>query len=235
MLYPRLVAARFVRRDNRFRVTVRVDGSETSAHLANSGRLTELLRAGAPVWLIPRRRPGRRTPFDLALVWGGDCLVSVDARIPNRLFAESLARGWPDGRQVNRVQPEIRLGKSRLDFVLGDRERWWIEVKSVTLVRGREALFPDAPTQRGTRHVQELCHLATQGSRAAIVFIVQRPDAVRFAPHRRADPILAQALRQAHEAGVEVRAYRCRVSLRGIRIDREIPVVGIRTIGPAGS
>lgn len=221
-----LVAGRFARRDNRFRVTVEVDGEPVAAHLPNSGRLTELLTPGRACWLEPFDSPRRKTDFDLKLVEYAGVLVSVDARLPNPLFAEALEesrlapfQGWTG------FEREVRLGESRLDFRLtAPTGAMWVEVKSVTLVEEGLARFPDAPTARGTRHVGELADVVREGGRTAIAFVVQRPDARSFAPHDEADPAFGTALREAAHAGVDVYAWTCMVSRRAIAIAGQIPV-----------
>jgi sugar fermentation stimulation protein A len=134
------------------------------------------------------------------------------------------------------VAREVKQGRSRLDFLLWHRgEPVLVEVKSATLVEGRRALFPDAPTERGTRHIRELTALARQGRRASVVFVVQRSDARRLAPHAGNDPAFATALSEAARAGVKVRAYVCRVTRRGAslvgRIPVELPASRARRIG----
>jgi sugar fermentation stimulation protein A len=225
---PPLIPGRFVRRDNRFRATVEVEGESVAAHLPNSGRLTELLTPGRACWLAQFDDPRRKTRFDLTLVEHPHTLVSVDARLPNALFAEALAAGGLEPfRAYDRSEREVRLGESRIDFRLGGAAGvCWVEVKSVTLVDepGRVARFPDAPTARGARHVRELTAAVSRGQQAAVVFVVQRADALRFAPHDRADADFGSALREAADAGVGVYAWTCGVSLWAIAIDRQIPV-----------
>lgn len=213
--------AQFLRRDNRFRATIVLDGEAVAAHVPNSGRLGELLIPGQPVWLAPQGRQGRRTSYDLVLVGCDGALVSIDARLPNRLFAEACLSGrLPEFSGYTRLTPEVRRGDSRLDFLLeNDTRRCWVEAKSCTLVENGIALFPDAPTLRGQRHLYELARAATAGDRAAVIFIVQRPDALAFAPHPSADPEFGKWLRAAVQAGVEVRAYRCQVSEEHISLD----------------
>ncbi|MHB1316987.1 MAG: DNA/RNA nuclease SfsA [Anaerolineae bacterium] len=225
MKLPALVSGTFVQRDNRFRATVTVDGVTRSAHIANSGRLGELLVAGKRVWLAPERSPARRTPYDLLLVEHTGTLVSVDAQLPNRLWAEYLHdRGWQQD-EILSLASERRFGSSRLDFCLDTRSgRTWMEVKSVTLVVGGVALFPDAPTIRGARHVRELAHAIAQGEQGAVVFVVQRADADAFAPHVQADPLFARALTEARNQGITVLAYTCQVGLEQVMIDHAIPV-----------
>ena len=223
---PPLGAGRFVRRDNRFRVAVEVAGEVVAAHLPNSGRLTELLTPGRPWWLAAFDNPRRKTRYDLALVAYAGVLVSVDARRPNGLVAEALAAGrLAPFSGYAQVEREMRRGTSRLDFRLsGEAGTCWVEAKSVTLVEDGVARFPDAPTLRGTRHVRELTRIAAGDEQAVVVFIVQRPDAVSFRPHREADPAFATALREAAEAGVGIHAWSCQVSGREIAIGRELPV-----------
>jgi sugar fermentation stimulation protein A len=231
MDFGKLVAGTFLRRDNRFRVQVKIEGQREVAHLPNSGRLGELLVPGRHVWLSPvdlQTRPHRRTAFDLALVEYSGRLVSVDARLPGKLIGRALEQGQLNGfERYAVVQREVRLGNSRIDYRLqteSNAPRCWIEVKSVTLVEDSTAMFPDAPTLRGQRHVRELMDAVKNGERAAIVFVVQRDDPKRFEPHDQADPEFARTLRKANMAGVEVYAWRCRVTRKAIDLAGTIPV-----------
>jgi sugar fermentation stimulation protein A len=227
------VPGRFLRRENRFRAAVSVEGADLVAHVPNSGRLTELLVPGRPVWLAlrlrsgqaPRHGEGRRTAGDLLLVEYAGALVSVDARLPGPLCVEALRSGRLAMDGYDHIAAEAPLGASRIDLRLtGPAGVCWVECKSVTLVEGDVARFPDAPTLRGRRHVQELSAAVGAGESAVIVFVVQRPDAAAFAPHHEADPALAAALQEAAARGVAVRAFTCRVTLEAIAIEREIPV-----------
>jgi sugar fermentation stimulation protein A len=251
----RLIPATFVKRDNRFRVTVWVEGHLVWAHLPNSGRLRELLVPGRRVLLAAAQAAERRTAYDLLMVDLDGTLVSVDARMPSLLLYEALrpaqdeALRQPFDRlrrsaqdetpQAGRleafagyaeVRREVTYGQSRLDLVLEggpDGKRCFIEAKSVTLVEDGVALFPDAPTQRGRRHLGELARAKAEGHRATVVFVVQRDDATRFSPHDEADPAFGQALRAAAQAGVEVYAYRCRVSEEEVALNAPLPVAGL--------
>lgn len=226
MRFPPLMPGRFIRRVNRFRVTVRVGQEEVDAHLPNSGRLTELLTPERPCWLKPARSPGRKTDFDLKLVEYADVLVSVDARLPNPLFAEALEEGSvAPFRVCQGFHREVGLEESRIDFRLKMPEGvLWLETKSVTLVENGVALFPDAPTLRGSRHVRALADAVREGSQSAIVFVVQRPDARSFTPYDAADPVFGETLRAAADAGVSLYAWTCEVSKQAIAIAQEIPV-----------
>ncbi|MFO7698896.1 MAG: DNA/RNA nuclease SfsA [Anaerolineae bacterium] len=225
MQLPELVCGTFVQRDNRFRATIMVDGRASSAHVANSGRLGELLVAGKRIWLSPGNSPARRTAYDLLLVEHDGTLVSVDSQLPNHLWAEYLhERGWQHDKVLS-LAAERPYGSSRLDFCVDTQGgRTWMEVKSVTLVVGGRTLFPDAPTVRGARHVGELARAVAQGDKGAVIFVVQRSDAAEFAPHALADPLFASTLTEAHKKGVTIQAYVCQVSLEHVRIDRAIPV-----------
>ena len=218
-----LVEAVFLERLNRFAGRAQVGQRRMLVHIANSGRLQELLQRGNRCYLAPQGGAGRKTRYDLCLVEVGHTLVS--------LVAEALAGGLlPPFRGYNHLQREApwREGglRARLDLLLsGPRGRCVMEVKSVTLVEEGVGLFPDAPTERGRRHLSALMEAARLGYRAALLFVIQREDAQAFAPNGRADPGFARLLHQAPEAGVEAYAFTCRLSLKEIRLNGQVPVV----------
>jgi sugar fermentation stimulation protein A len=242
-----LVEARFVERPNRFLLLCAppaaaavhestpayeglAPGDRFEAHMADPGRLRELLVPGKRVWLR-RATPGpaRRTQWTAVLVESPDgCgLVSVDTTLPNRLIHEALRRHALtefDGWELERT--EVTLGDSRLDFLLrraGGRQLA-LEVKSVTLVEDDVALFPDAVTARGARHVRELTRIAGQQDwEAAILFVLQRPDASRIAAAASIDPAFAAALEAARAAGVRILGRRCHVSLEQLTLGEPVP------------
>lgn len=231
--FGRLVPGLFVSRDNRFRVTVDIDGRRLYAHLPNSGRLGELLTPGRRVWLKPAAPTSlnyRKTAYNLVLVEYAGELVSVDAHLPEKLAARALACGLIDEfKSAARVIPESRLGSHRIDFRLEMSEGEppvWLEVKSVTLVNDGTARFPDAPTVRGRKHLEELARVVESGQRAAVLFVIQR-NAARFSPNDAADPEFGRALRRAAAAGVKVLAWRCRVSMVGIQLTHSVPVCNL--------
>lgn len=222
-----LVPATVVRRLNRFTVEVTVQGRPERAHLANSGRLGELLTPGAACYLARAAAPGRRTSYDCALVEYAGTLVSVDARKPNPLFEEALAEDRLAAFSgYETLRREVLYNGCRIDFRLEapSRPPCLVETKSCTLVAGGVASFPDAPTARGERHVRALIAARVEGLDAAVVWVVQRPDARILRPWAEADPALATALREARAAGVRLLAYRCDVSTSEVRIHGEIPV-----------
>ncbi|MFC2030840.1 DNA/RNA nuclease SfsA [Chloroflexota bacterium] len=223
----RTVEGCLVSRDNRFRVTVDMDGAPVWVHLANSGRLRELLVKGSRCLVVERSGPKRITGYDLCLVEHGGRWVSVDARLPNDLVAEALTRGRIQALAgYHSFRREVSYGRSRLDFELTapDQAPCLVEVKSVTLVAGGLACFPDAVTARGRRHVEELSEAIGSGYRAAVLFVVQRDDASGFRPHDESDPEFGRALRAAARRGLEIYAYGCHVTPGSVRLGRPLPV-----------
>ncbi len=227
MKFPELIPAEFVYRTNRFTAAVHLkQGGAAYAYVPTTGRLTGVLRPGCRVWLSPAVNPQRKTPFNLVLTElesGGLC--SVNASLANRLFSEALADRRISAFQYDRVEREVSFGRSRLDLRLSKGDRTcWIEIKSVTYVEEGVGMFPDAPTARGRRHLDELATLLGQGDRASVVFIAQREDVESFSPYEVIDPDFADKLREVHQVGVEVHAYCCNVSLKEIQVSAEIPV-----------
>jgi sugar fermentation stimulation protein A len=232
MKLPRgLEQASFLARPNRFVARVELAGEETLVHVANTGRLRELLQPGRTVYLSPQPKPERKTRFDLQLValgpGPGERLVSADSRLPPGLVEEAFLAGrLSQFSGYELVRREVTFGDSRLVLeLLGPEERCLIEVKSVTLIEKGVARFPDAPTDRGRRHLRTLMRARVEGHRAAVVFVVQRDDASAFTPTEEPPPAFGDALWEAHDAGVEVYTYRCAVSLSDIGITDEIDVV----------
>ena len=224
-LGPGLVEGRFLTRLNRFAALVEVDGEEALVHVANSGRMHELLVPGYRVLLKPKSGEHRKTKFDLALVDLGFSMCSADARLPNSLMAEALdLLRLPQFAAYPQVKREVTFGESRLDLMLdGPDGKWYVETKSVTLVVNGVGLFPDSPTIRGAKHMRSLEQALAMGHRAAAVFVVQREDARAFAPHETADPEFGQALRHALSVGVEAYAYNCRVTEDSIELANLLP------------
>ena len=243
MRFPfELLPAHFISRPNRFLVVARlaVQDETVRVHCADPGRMRELLLPGTSLYLSRSSNERRKTQYDLRLVVhpeNGE-LVSVDSQLPNRLFVDAMEagalvafRGYSIGsREVVSPVRESSPGgtRSRFDFLLEDGagRELWLEVKSATLVEERIALFPDARTERGRRHVLELADLRERfGVRAGIVFIVQRSDADEMRPQWVIDPAFASALHRAEQRGVALHAYACAVTLQEIYVDRCIPVV----------
>ena len=226
-----LTQARFLRRYNRFLLQVRLEvtGETVDAHMADPGRLEELLIVGKKIWLRPSANPQRKTRWTAVLVEtpDGKGLVSLDTTLPNRLVGRALrSRSIEELGEWELVRPEIRVEDSRLDFLLkGIGGQLALEVKSVTLVEDGVGLFPDAVTERGRRHVRELCKLARRpGWAAAVLFVLQRPDASRIRAARSIDQRFSDALEEARKAGVQVLGRRCRVSMNRVELGSSVPV-----------
>ena len=209
MRYNATVSAVFISRPNRFTAVVLLGGRVETVHVKNTGRLRELLVPGAEAALCPSSNPGRKTAYDLVAVKTETGWVNVDSQAPNTAAAELLRRLYPGCA----LYPERVFGRSRFDFYLEHVERRrFVEVKGVTLVRSGTALFPDAPTERGRRHLAELTEARRAGYDAAVLFLVQRRDCARFSPNRETDPAFADALRAARDAGVELLCWDCDVT-----------------------
>lgn len=223
-----LLEAQFVARPNRFLTIVRLEGRETEAHLPDPGRLRELLVPGRTVWVRPEANAKRKTRYTLALVRApsGE-LVSLVTTLPNALVGEALEAGRIDELAGWRLEEsEHAWGRSRFDFLLSSRgRRMLLEVKSVTLVDAGRALFPDAVTTRGARHVRELAAALEAGLEAAVFFVVQRRDARSITAARSIDPAFADALTEAEAAGVRLLGYRCRVTRKEAQLMGAIPVL----------
>lgn len=215
----------FLERPNRFLAVAVLRGKPVKAHVPDPGRLKELLVPGARVRLRGASRPGRRTAWDLIGVECAQGWVNIDSRLPNLLFAEAVGGGFLDEfPNTSRMIPEYRYGESVLDFLLeGAGPPCLVEVKGCTLAVDGVALFPDAPTARGTRHLEDLMRAAREGYRACAVFVVKHPGAGSFAANTETDPRFATTLRRAASSGVEVIPYLAPWRGRQIRLERRLP------------
>jgi len=205
----RILKGIFQERLNRFLTLVKIEKGIRSSFLPNPGRMYELLTPGTPVVLREVFKEGRKTKYDLIGVYHNDQIVSIDSRVPNKLVRKALInRDIEELSEYDTIQPEYSHGHSRFDFFLAnEREKCFLEVKSCTLVKDGVALFPDAPTEKGRRHVQTLMEAVKSGYRACVLFIIQRTDAQVFTPNIETDPAFGTALRNAFSARVEIFAY----------------------------
>jgi len=227
-----LARARFLQRYNRFLLQVRLEdtGEVVEVHLADPGRLKELLLPGKRIWLRPASNPERKTRWTAALVESPDGreLVSLDTTLPNRLIGEALRkRAIEELAEWELVRGEFTMGRSRLDFLLSgpSGHQLALEVKSVTLVEEEVGLFPDAVTKRGARHMRELAEIAKRpGWEAAVLFVLQRSDAREIRAARSIDPTFAEALSEAKKAGVRVLGRKCRVFTNRVELGAPVPV-----------
>jgi len=222
-----LIPGRFLERPNRFLTIVDCGGRQVQAHLANTGRLREILVPGRPVFLARSANPRRKTHYSLILA-GLECgLVCLDSNIPATVAYEFISDGlFMPTAGYETVRREVTLLGCRYDLLVSGAGLvdFIIEIKGATLVEGNRALFPDAPTQRGTRQIEGLITARRQGLRAAVFFMVMRSDADSFRPNSDSDPLFSRALGEAFAMGVEIHAFSCRVTDQGVWVDREIEV-----------
>ena len=223
MEYRDVVRGRFLSRPNRFIALVELDGAETVCHVKNTGRCRELLIPGAWVYLTPGAAPGRKTAYDLIAVEKGSRLINMDAQAPNRVFGE-FARTFDP--QALSARPEYRFGTSRLDFCLErPDELHLVEVKGVTLEENGHTRFPDAPTERGIKHLEELMRCVDRGYSAGVLFIMQMKGICLFRPNDITHPAFAEKLRSAREHGVDIAAYDCIVTPDRVTADMPVEVL----------
>ena len=211
MQYPNIVAGQFVSRPNRFIAHVKIGDAEQICHVKNTGRCRELLTANAQVWCQEFDSPSRKTKYDLIAVQKGQRLINMDSQAPNKAAGEWLAAGGLG--EITDLRAETVWGDSRFDFSFEkDGRRCFLEVKGVTLETDGVCAFPDAPTERGVKHLKGLCKAATEGYGAYVLFVIQMADVKYLQPNDATDPAFGQALRQAAVAGVQVMALDCAVT-----------------------
>ena len=225
MRYSSALPATFLSRPNRFVAQVLLDGRETTVHVKNTGRCRELLVPGAAVWLEKSKNPARKTLYDLITVQKGTRLINMDSAAPNAIFREWAQTSGHFGKPLL-IKPEQRFGDSRLDFYLETASRRiFVEVKGCTLEENGVCRFPDAPTERGVKHLKELIRCKEAGYDACIAIIIQMEQADHFEPNDKTHPAFGRALREANAAGVEILALSCRVSPMEIAARGFVPVV----------
>lgn len=211
MQYKNMVPGEFISRPNRFVAHVRIRGQEEICHVKNTGRCRELLPSGAEVWCQEHDNPARKTKFDLITVKKGERLINMDSQAPNAAAKEWLLSGGLG--QIEQLKGEYTHGDSRFDFsFIRDGRRCFLEVKGVTLEHDGVCAFPDAPTERGVKHLKGLTELARQGYGAYVLFVIQMADVKYLHPNDETDPAFGKALREAAENGVTVLAMDCGVT-----------------------
>ena len=224
MQYGKILPARFLSRPNRFVARVEAEGEELVCHVKNTGRCRELLVPGATVWLEESPNPSRKTKFDLIAVEKGDRLINMDAQATNKVFGEwAAAGGFREG--LTSLRPETTYGSSRFDFYWeSSKSRGFVEVKGVTLEEDGVVRFPDAPTLRGVKHLDELAKAREAGYEAAVCFVIQMENVRWFAPNDETHPEFGQALRRAAQAGVEILAMDCAVTPQSLTMGKSVPI-----------
>lgn len=223
----KLEHGRLIRRYKRFLADIRLDdGTEVVAHCTNSGSMTSCLEEGAEVFLTPERDPKRKTKFTWEMIKINNDWVGINTGIPNKLAFEGISSGIIPGLSgYSKVKREVKFGDSRFDiFAENDHEKCFVEVKNVTMKVGNYALFPDAVTTRGQKHLKTLTEVKAAGIRAVMLYIIQRSDVEIFAPATEIDPDYAKALKLAIKAGVEIIAMQVKVTPLAITFSKKIPV-----------
>ena len=223
MHYDRMVKGTFLARPNRFVAHIEIDGQIEVCHVKNTGRCRELLPVGAQVWCQKSTNPGRKTKYDLIAVQKGERLINMDSQAPNAAVGEWLRSGGLG--DVEQVRAEAVHGESRFDFsfVLNGK-RCFLEVKGVTLETDGVCAFPDAPTQRGAKHLRGLTAAVAEGYGAYVLFVIQMENVQYLHPNDETDPAFGTALREAAAAGVQVLAMDCRVTPQSMTLGESIPV-----------
>ena len=222
--YDEVKQGTFLSRPNRFVAHVEICGREEICHVKNTGRCRELLLPGAAVWCQHHDDPGRKTAWSLITVQKGERLVNLDSQVPNKLALE-YARSGGLGFVPTVVKAEQTFGSSRFDlYYEAGANKGFVEVKGVTLEESGVARFPDAPTERGCKHLRELQAAVEAGFGAWVLFVIQMADIRRFEPNWPRDPEFAKTLCRAAEHGVRVRAVECAVTADSLEITKEVPV-----------
>lgn len=224
MKYQNITEGRFLSRPNRFIANIEINGKVETCHIKNTGRLGELLVNGARVIVQDCQSSARKTRYDLIAVYKGNKLFNIDSQAPNKVFGEWVKTSDYFGK-LKSVKAEQKFQSSRFDFLLETEERRiFVEVKGVTLEQDGVVLFPDAPTERGVKHIKELQNAVAEGFGAAICFVVKLDGAKYFTPNKNTHPEFCEALKAAKTAGVDILCVDCRVMPDSLEIKGFVPV-----------
>ncbi len=222
MRYENVFPGSFISRPNRFIALAEINGTETVCHVKNTGRCRELLVPGCGIFLSKSDNPKRKTKYDLIAVQKGKRLINMDSQAPNKAVMEFIPKLF---RNVTVIKPEYTYKNSRFDFYLEtDREKIFLEVKGVTLEENGVVRFPDAPTQRGIKHVSELSGCVKEGFSAYVFFVIQMENVRYFEPNDRTHKEFGDALRDAASHGVGIIAYDCKVTENTLEIKDPVEV-----------
>jgi sugar fermentation stimulation protein A len=218
----------FIRRPNRFQGYVYLEEEEILVHVPNTGRCKEILTVGTTVLLREENNASRKTKYDLIAGYKGDILINIDSQIPNKVVEEALKDGKIEKlKYYDKIEREKTYGKSRFDFKLSNSntgEEYYLEVKGVTYEFAGIAKFPDAPTERGRKHLLELVDVKESGRGAGVLFLVQLSNVNSFSPHDDMDKAFGDALRYANRKGVDIFSFECKVTENSITLDKAVKV-----------
>lgn len=222
-----IIKSKFIHRPNRFQAYVDINGVETMVHVPNTGRCKEILVPGCTVILREENNPSRKTKYDLIGGYKGDRLINIDSHIPNKVVDEALKdKKISLLSKYHKIEREKTFGNSRFDFKLTDinESECYLEVKGVTLEDGGKTMFPDAPTERGRKHLLELVEVRKLNKEAAVLFLIQMEDVKYFSPHDEMDKKFGEALRIAKKSGVHILAYDCFVKENVITLKNQVKI-----------
>ncbi|GCD13058.1 DNA/RNA nuclease SfsA [Clostridium sp. FP2] len=224
----RVFVAEFIIRPNRFEAYVNLNGEELIVHVPNTGRCKEILIPGSKVLLREELNPTRKTLYDLIAGYKNDKIINIDSQIPNKVVDEALKNNKIENLiKYNIIQKEKTFGNSRFDFKLSNDmgEDYYLEVKGVTYEVDGKSMFPDAPTERGRKHLLELIEAKKMGFGAGVLFLIQMNNIDDFSPYDDMDGAFGQALRLAYNEGVDIYAYECEVGEKFITLSKSVKVV----------
>ncbi|WP_291634443.1 DNA/RNA nuclease SfsA [Clostridium sp.] len=224
----RVFIAEFIRRPNRFQAYVNFNGEQLMVHVPNTGRCKEILIPGSTVLLREELNPTRKTLYDLIAAYKDNKIINIDSQIPNKVVEEALKDKIIQKLvKYNIIQREKAFGKSRFDFKLSNDlgEEYFLEVKGVTFEVDGNTMFPDAPTERGRKHLLELIEAKKKGFGAGVLFLIQMNNIKKFSPYDDMDVAFGEALRLAYTNGVDIFAYECEVGEKFITLSKEVQVV----------
>lgn len=229
MKYKKIVKAKFIERPNRFIAYCEIDGEIEKVHVKNTGKCRELLVPGYEVYLEEGNNPNRKTKYSLIGVKRGERLINMDSQVPNKVVYEALVNDkikLPEIGKILYIKPEKTYNKSRFDIYLEtENEKVFIEIKGVTLEEDNVVMFPDAKTERGVKHINELIKATKEGYKCFIIFVVQMKDVLYFTPNNKMHKELGDALIEAEKNGVKVLAYDSIIKEDSIDIDKEVKVI----------
>ncbi len=222
MKYNNIVKGIFISRPNRFIAKVEIEGTEHTVHVKNTGRCKELLIPGAAVYLQHWDNPKRKTAYDLIAVQKGEKLINMDSQAPNKVFYEWAVKQFPGAE----IKPEKTYKDSRFDcYINNNGEEMFVEVKGVTLEEKGHCRFPDAPTERGLKHIHSLTDSVNNGYKGIIFFVIQMEETDGFSPNYDTQPAFGEALKQARDAGVQLMAYNCKVTPDSLEILNPVEII----------
>ncbi len=222
MKYKNITAGQFISRPNRFIAKVNIDSTEHTVHVKNTGRCKELLVPGCTVFLEKSDNPARKTLYDLVAVIKGDRVINMDSQAPNAVFEQWVKQQLPTAF----VKRETTYKDSRFDcYIETETDKIFVEVKGVTLEENGYVRFPDAPTERGIKHIKGLIDAVQNGYKAAVFFVIQMENVISFSPNYDTQPRFGQALKEAENVGVKILAYSCKVTPDSLEIDGPVPVI----------